>query len=272
MKILKIYATLTILTIATLSYSIIKNPWAILKFENETNHKTEDYGQFVANRFAIEISKKPKITTISNDIINNALHETHIRYPICDKFKYIRLGTELKTFTLVKGTIKRIEFEKIGETPRCAKVTLEARVYDTVSGLCVNGSDVVANSSQADGNSTKESLIKEALEQAAFQAAKEISTSTLAVAYVQNPMRCKAVISLGLASGYCKGLKVIIRRGRSFVAVGKVDSVNTDQAVISITGGIETGAFTKGLSPQDRVRPIINFPKHGQRGNKYKHS
>jgi hypothetical protein len=255
------FFTLIALAIASsiFSYGPPDN-WAVLPFEVGASLDC-DLGDFAAKKYSAELSKTPQYQAIGSDVIDRALLETNLRLPIRDKFKIIRLGESLKCYSIVTGKIDSIKVEKAADGLEKATATLTVKVHDTVSGEIVNSAEVAATSSAAESDyCPSETLSREAVEQAVFEANREILAHTLNEAYVQNVVKNEAVISLGASNGYREGLRVVIRRGPNFVCFGRVIRVETDSATIKATfkeGPHRTKGDQKGLCAEDRVRPII---------------
>ena len=239
---------LTFLFSTDISAASLSN-WVVLEFSNESGYKNGSLGRFASDKFIDELVRTGKYEAVSSETLARAFAELDLRLPLVNENQIVRLGTALNSLTVITGTFKKSQILQDRRGKR-AEVIVEAIVNDVASGKVVNGAEVRAVSSYALPASTDTMLIKEALEQAAFQVVKTIVDRALPEATVQNTLMGSAMINQGIRDGYEKGWSVIVHRGNFLVAYAIIDSIDPSSAMIRITKSFG------GTRPEDKVRPI----------------
>ncbi len=238
-----------LLSSVDLSFANSIRSWVVLEFSNESTHKEFAYGKYASDAFIKELVQTGKYEAVASETLGRTFAELDMRLPLINENQIGRLGTALNSMTVITGTLKKGGVV-LGQRGKRAEVVLEVLVNDVASGKVVNGAEVRATSSYAASGSTDLMLLKEAIQQAAFQVVRMIVDRTLPEATVQNTLMGSAMINHGIRQGYEKGWEVIVHRGTFLVAYAIIDHIDPTSAMIRISKDFG------GVRPEDRVRPI----------------
>ncbi len=246
----------TFWTMARASAQIDTLPtWAVVEFANLSG-KGGKYGKVAADAVAAELSKTNRYDIVPADTVDRTMKELGYTPPLTRPDELIRLGQSLqqRASSIVSGEVVDYRVNNSGNGKQ-ASVVLRVLVRDVASGLSVNGAAVIASSSVRTGDATDETLINEAIAQAAFMAVGEIVSRTLPNATVLNTLERTALINQGTRSGFTVGQEVVVLRGREQVAQALVSDVEPDSAYVRVT------RQTKGIQPGDKVRVVFTVPE-----------
>ena len=184
--------------------------------------------------------------------VQNALQELSLE-PILDRLGVMKLGKTLAVDSIVSGEVVAVTVEG---SPRTARVTLLVRVTDVASGEDVNGAAVTGQSNPRVGYvGDDDQLIREAISNAALQAATTIASYTIPEATVLNTVGTDEVLlNRGTRSGIQTGMEMIVLRGRDVVGRIRVTRPSTSDAIAKVI------TSTLGIQPEDKARAVFKLP------------
>ena len=255
-KSLPIITTSTFLFLSSIFLSIAATlpTWIVLEFSNESVNKEFSYGKYASDAFIKELVQTGRYETVSQETLGRIFAELDLRLPLINENQIGRLGASLNALTVITGTLKKTDMV-LDKRGKRAEVILEALVNDVASGKVVNGAEVRATSSYAAPGSTDPMLLKEAIQQAAFQVVRTIVDRALPEATIQNTLMGSAMMNYGIRQGYEKGWEVIVHRGTFLVAYAVIDHIDPTSGMIRIIKDFG------GVRPGDKVRPVRSVVK-----------
>jgi hypothetical protein len=165
-----------------------------------------------------------------------------------------RLGEAMGVGGVVFGEVRSAGVRKLTRSSQ-GEVTLMVAIYDIATGTIRNGTITTGKSSFSGGEIGPEKLIDEALNQAAYQAVKEIKSNRPITGIVQSVQGKDVAIRVGETSGVRENMKfVVIREGQrvGIIKAGRVSKVFTD-------GQLEEGQARTG----DRILQVFEIPAKG---------
>ncbi|GIV20252.1 MAG: hypothetical protein KatS3mg023_2003 [Armatimonadota bacterium] len=200
---------------------------------------------------AIELSRAG-FNVLPRTQVQNALQELSLE-PILDRLGVMKLGKTLAVDSIVSGEVVAVVVEG---SPRTARVTLLVRVTDVASGEDVNGAAVTGQSNPRVGYvGDDDQLIREAISNAALQAATTIASYTIPEATVLNTVGTDEVLlNRGTRSGIQTGMEMIVLRGRDVVGRIRVTRPSTSDALAKVISS------TLGIQPEDKARAVFKLP------------
>ena len=169
--------------------------WAVTEFHNKVSPGTT-YGKAASDAFASELAKTGKIDVVPSDTVKRATETLGIASPPDGLTNLLRLAGELHCTSIVSGDIVSYKVLPAGGG-RQASAVVKVTVYDAGSGLPVNGAAIRGQSAIRSGNVSDDTLISDALGQAAGSAIREINAHQLPVGTVLNTQNTKALINRG---------------------------------------------------------------------------
>ena len=184
--------------------------------------------------------------------VQNALQELSLE-PILDRLGVMKLGKTLAVDSIVSGEVVAVTLEG---SPKTARVTILVRVTDVASGEDVNGAAVTGQSNPRVGYvGDDDQLIREAISNAALQAATTIASYTIPEATVLNTVGTDEVLlNRGTRSGIQTGMEMIVLRGKDVVGRIRVTRPSTSDAIAKVISS------TLGIQPEDRARAVFKLP------------
>lgn len=209
-------------------------------------------GSMQAEAVASELSKTTQYDIAPQEQIKRAADKLGLQLPVTDQTSLLRLGQELRASTLVVGEVVSYQIMDTGGGKQ-AVVGVNTRVIDVSSGLPVNGAGVTERSTVRVGNISDETLVSDAMAQAAAHTVDIIRTQTLPTGTVLNTTENTALINQGTRTGFKSGQKVIVVRGREQVATATITETEPDQAYL------RADRVWKGIQPGDKVRVIFDI-------------
>lgn len=200
---------------------------------------------------AMELSRAG-FAVLARTQVQNALQELSLE-PILDRLGVMKLGKTLAVDSIVSGEVVSVVVEG---SPRTARVTLLVRVTDVASGEDVNGAAVTGQSNPRVGYvGDDDQLIREAISNAALQAATTIASYTIPEATVLNTVGVDEVLlNRGTRSGLQVGMEMIVLRGRDIVGRIRIVRPSTSDAIAKVI------TSTLGIQPEDRARAVFKLP------------
>jgi hypothetical protein len=200
---------------------------------------------------AIELSRAG-FNVLPRTQVQNALQELSLE-PILDRLGVVKLGKTLAVDSIVSGEVVAVSLEG---SPRTARVTILVRVTDVASGEDINGAAVTGQSNPRVGYvGDDDQLIREAISNAALQAATTIASYTIPEATVLNTVGTDEVLlNRGTRNGIQTGMEMIVLRGRDVVGRIRVTRPSTSDAIAKVISS------TLGIQPEDRARAVFKLP------------
>lgn len=200
---------------------------------------------------ALELSRAG-FNVLPRTQVQSALQELSLE-PILDRLGVMKLGKTLAVDSIVSGEVADV---KVEDSPRTAYVTILVRVTDVASGEDINGAAVTGRSNPRVGYvGDDDQLIREAISNAALQAATTIASYTIPEATVLNTLGTDEVmLNRGTRHGLQPGMEMIVLRGREVVGRIRVIRPSTSDAVAKII------TSTLGIQPEDRARAVFKVP------------
>lgn len=200
---------------------------------------------------ALELSRAG-FNVIPRMQVQNALQELSLE-PVLDRLGVIKLGKTLAVDSIVSGEVVAVTVEG---SPRIARVTILVRVTDVASGEDINGAAVTGRSNPRVGYvGDDDQLIREAISNAALEAATTIASYTIPEATVLNTVGTDEVlVNRGTRSGVVEGMEMIVIRGRDVVGRIRITRPSASEA----TGKIISS--TLGIQPEDKARAVFKLP------------
>ncbi len=233
---------------------------AVIDFQNKSGVGGQSIARAATDAVASEFQKTGKYEVLARGEVEQQLKDLELAPPL-DRIGFLRLGRALQTESLIAGEVNAITF--VG-SPKQAQVTLSVRVIDIASGEPVNGAVATGRSNPRPGYAgDDDTLIQEAIRNAAFEAVRIIQTATIPEATVLTTRGGKEVIlNRGIRGGLKVGMEmVVIRRGEEVGRI-RVTQVSDSDAVAEII------AVTKGIQSEDKARAIFEVPTVQVKGGK----
>lgn len=226
--------------------------WAVVEFTNLKAPETT-YGRSAAAAVIGELAKTRRYDVVPAETVSRAIETLGVDSPPRSIQNLMRVAQEVRATSVVSGDIVDYEVQEVNGG-RLARVSLRVVVYDVASGVPVNGAAVVGTSTTRPAGVSDDTLINDAIAQAASTAIGTIQSKSLPVATVQNTTVDSAKINQGTRSGFRVGQPVIILRGREQVANATVTEVEPDSSTIRVTREL------KGVRPGDKARVVFDAP------------
>ncbi len=200
---------------------------------------------------ALELSRAG-FNVLPRTQVQSALQELSLEPPL-DRLGVMKLGKTLAVDSIVSGEVVDV---KVEGSPRTAFVTILVRVTDVASGEDVNGAAVTGKSNPRVGYvGDDDQLIREAISNAALQAATTIASYTIPEATVLNTLGTDEVLlNRGTRSGLKEGMEMIVLRGKEVVGRIRVKRASTSDSVAQVI------TSTLGIQPEDKARAVFKPP------------
>jgi hypothetical protein len=200
---------------------------------------------------ALELSRAG-FNVLPRTQVQNAIQELSLEPPL-DRLGVVKLGKTLAVDSIVSGEVVAVSLEG---SPRTARVTIVVRVTDVASGEDINGAAVTGQSNPRVGYvGDDDQLIREAISNAALQAATTIASYTIPEATVLNTVGTDEVLlNRGTRSGIQTGMEMIVLRGKDVVGRIRVTRPSTSDAIAKVISS------TLGIQPEDRARAVFKLP------------
>jgi hypothetical protein len=174
--------------------------------------------------------------------------------PTLDRLGVMKLGKTLAVDSIVSGEVVAVTVEG---SPRVARVALLVRVTDVASGEDVNGAAVIGQSNRRVGYvGDDDQLIREAISNAALEAAKTIASYNIPEATVLSTVGADEVLlNRGSRSGIQANMEMIVLRGREVVGRIRVVRLTPSEARAQVIFS------TLGIQPEDKARAVFRLPE-----------
>jgi hypothetical protein len=228
--------------------------WAVVPFENESGYGQADIGVQASDGFVVELSKTNKYDVVSRSDTQQAISSNGLVEPL-DTIGLQQLSRDLDADAVATGTVKTIAFTS---NPRRAIVSVVIRVVDKISGELINGAVATGTSTpRAIPDNDDDALVDQAIENADFDAVKQITTFNLPRATVlihQDPGT--VTLNKGTQDGLYNGLNMLVTRNGSEVGRVRVSDASADESYATV---VQQGL---GIQPQDVATAIYALPSY----------
>lgn len=223
---------------------------AVVPFADHSRFPLPTLGEEAAQAITVELRERLLLDVLPATYVETAMRDLGLKPPISD-LELIRLGAELEVNMLVSGEVRTAEIihDRGG---RRGRVTLAVRLFDRIAEDSVNGALVEATG-PALTDADDVTLIRKAVEQAAFQAIQEMRTHPSIAATVMWTRDGVVFVSLGSRAGVRAGMQMAaIRNGQriGLIEITEADALGSYARLVS-------GAQ---LRPGDQLRGIYRLP------------
>jgi hypothetical protein len=165
-----------------------------------------------------------------------------------------RLGSAMGVGGIVFGEVRSAGIQKLSRSSR-GQVTLMVAIYDVPTGIIRNGVITTGQSSEGYSDVSPDKLVEEALNQAAYQAMKEIQSHRQIDGIVTNAKEKSVSLSIGGNVGVRPTMKFVVLREGQRVGVMQVDRIEQTFS----DGHLVEGQVRLG----DHVAQIVEIPAKG---------
>jgi hypothetical protein len=213
-------------------------------------------GRAATDAVVLEMTRTGRFDSVPRAQMEQQMKASDLSIPLSNN-DVQRLGQAIGSDYVAYGEITEIAFT---EKPRRARVTLSVRLTDTLTGELANGAIQVGTSSVKTESTDDDTLIQQAITDAAFSVVRTMNNYRPAEATVLL-VRGGSEVSLnqGSRDGISRGQEMVVMRGGRYVGRIRVSSVgDTDSRAEVREGG-------NGIRPEDRARAIFKMPKAPKR-------
>jgi TolB-like protein len=209
-------------------------------------------GRSATDAVVLEMTRTGRFDSVSRAQMEQQIKESDLSLPL-SKNDVQRLGQALDADYVAYGEVTEIEFT---DNPRRARVTLSVQLTDTLTGELANGAIQVGNSSAKPTTIDDDTLIQQAITDAAFSIVRAINNYKAVEATVLMARGgTEVVLNRGSRDGIRGKQEMVVMRGRDYVGRIRVSSVgDTDSRAEVMDGG-------NGIRPEDHVRAVFKMPK-----------
>ncbi len=225
---------------------------AVLDFENKSGYGGASIARAATDAVASEFQKLRKYEVLARGEVEQQLKDLDLTPPL-DRTGFLRLGRALQVESIITGEVNAVTF--VG-SPKQAQVVITVRVIDVASGEPINGAVATGLSNRRPGyTGDDDTLVQEAVRNAAFEAVRIINNYTIPEATVLTTRAGKEVLlNRGIRGGLQPGMEmIVIRRGEEVGRI-RVTQVSDSDAVAEIID------FGRGIQSEDRARAIFRAP------------
>jgi TolB-like protein len=223
----------------------------VVPFDNLTRFRPDTLGKEASEAVAAELRDRLSLDVLPAADVELQMRELGLSLPLTDA-ELIRLATELEVTMVVTGQVRSAELVRDREGVR-GEVVLAVRVFDRITEDSVNGALVDVKGPAGGPDTTEDTLMSKALQEAAFEALQEMRTRPSVVATVLWCREDNVYISVGARAGLGTGMQLAaIRDGKR---IGTVQVTSADS--LGSYGQRVSGAV---LRPGDQLRGIYKLP------------
>jgi len=225
---------------------------AVLDFENKSGYGGASIARATTDAVASEYQKSGKYEVLARGEVEQQLKDLDLAPPLT-KTGYLRLGRALQAESIITGEVNAVTF--VG-SPKQAQVVITVRVIDIASGEPINGAVATGYSNRRPGyTGDDDTLVQEAIRNAAFEAVRTINNYTIPEATVLTTRAGKEVLlNRGIRGGLQPGMEMIVVRRGEEVGRIRITQVSDSDAVGEIID------FGRGIQSEDRARAVYRVP------------
>ena len=215
-------------------------------------------GRKAADGLAVELQRSGSYDVVPRQRVEEAVSQQAGLQPPYNDIAQIKLAESVNASSVFSGRVTSVQVE----AGRSARVSLEARQLDVITGDYINGTFVSESTEQKLGQVANEILVDEAINKAVFGAVRSMRQTTLPTGTVLNVATDEVVLSIGADAGVSSGQRYTVLRDkydrarnvteRSKIGEVTITRVNATQSSARISAGGREGVRTT-----DRVRQIF---------------
>ena len=208
-------------------------------------------GRQATDAVVIEMTRTGRFDVTPRQQLNQQLNDLGLILPLNNN-GIQKLGQGLGVDRVLSGDVTEIT---IGGNPKRAKVTLSLRLTDVVTGELANGTLAAGFSSPPPPGADvdDETLVNQALSDAAFNAVRNINNYTLPTATILLS-GTEVRLNRGQRDGLNVGQEMIVVRGNERIGKIRVNGVAATDSTATI---VDPG---KGIRPEDKAIAIFALP------------
>ncbi len=228
-------------------------------------------GRKAADGLAVELQRSGSYTVVPRQTIEETVAQQAGLQPPYNDIAQIKLAEAVNASSVFSGRITDVQVVN----GRSARVTLETRQLDVVTGDYINGTVVSQPTEQMLGEVANEILVDEAINKAVFAAVRSMRQTTLPSGTVLNVAKDEVVLSIGADAGVSIGERFSVLRDKYDRARNVTERRKIGEVTISTVNATQSSARVsaggqEGVATGDRVRQIFvpgNYPVTGRNGN-----
>lgn len=227
----------------------------VVEFSNDSGVQGGTLARLATDAVVIELSKSSRFDVVTRAQMDARMKELDIASPL-NNTERSRLGEALQADAMIDGAVKAVQLRGEGATRRAA-VTVVVRMIDQASGEVINGAVQTGHSNARVGAAVDDDrLISEAINNAAFQAVREIIDYIIPEATIQNTIRTDEVmLNKGARDGIRVGMRMIVTRDREIIGEIEVRQTDPNNSTASVV------KYTRGIRPEDKARAVFDMPE-----------
>ena len=213
-------------------------------------------GRSATDAVVLEMTRTGRFDSVPRAQMEKQIKDSDLGVPL-SRNDIQRLGQAIGADYVAYGEVTDISFT---EKPRRAHVTLSVQLTDSLTGELANGAIQTGLSSAKTSATDDDTLIQQAISDAAFSIVRAINNYKPAEATVLL-VRGGSEVSLnqGNRDGIRKGQEMAVMRGSRFVGRIRISAVgDTDSRAEVLDGG-------NGIRPEDRARAVFKMPGAAKR-------
>lgn len=220
-------------------------------------------GRKAADGLAVELQRSGDYIVVPRQTVEEAVDQQAGLQPPFNDTAQIKLAQTVNANSVFSGRVSRVETT----AGRSARVTIEVRQLDVLTGDFVNGTVITETTEQKLGEVATEVLVDEAINKAVFQAVRSMRQTSLPRGTVLNTARDFVELNVGAQQGAVVGQRYTVLRDlfdaprnvteRRKIGEVTIVRVERDQSSARVTGG-----GTIGVQTGDRVRQIFEPGKY----------
>jgi len=194
---------------------------AVVPFNNRSQFALGTLGEEASQAVSVELRERLLLDVLPSSEVEMVMRDLGSVPPLNDP-ELIRLCSELEVAMVVTGEVRRAEVTQT-RSGRRGEVTLAVRLFDRVAEDAVNGALVEAFSPYlADADDA--TLVRKALEQAAFETIREMRTRPSITATVLWNRDDVVYVSVGSRAGLQPGMQMAVIRGGQRIGLVEITS------------------------------------------------
>ncbi|MBE9566044.1 MAG: hypothetical protein IMF16_04770, partial [Proteobacteria bacterium] len=222
----------------------------VVPFENLSRHRQDTLGDEASDAVAVELRDRLLLDVLPRADVSLQMRDLGITAPVSD-VEMVRLAAEMEVTLLITGQIRGARVAR-GPDGRYGEVMLAVRLFDRVARADVNGA-LVAGRSPGSVESSDDTLLAKALEQAAFQAVEQMRSRPTITAMVLWTRGDVAFLNVGDRGGLQAGIELVVIRSGERIGMVEVTESDPLGSYCQVTQG-------PPLRPGDNLRAIYRLP------------
>ena len=228
-------------------------------------------GRKAADGLAVELQRSGSYTVVPRQTVEETVAQQAGLQPPYNDIAQIKLAEAVNASSVFSGRVSSVQVTN----GRMARVTLEAKQLDVVTGDYINGTVVSESTEQKLGEVANEILVDEAINKAVFAAVRSMRQTTLPTGTVLNVATDEVVLSIGANAGVSVGERFSVLRdkydrARNVTERRKIGEVTVTRVNATQSSARVSAGGQEGVDTSDRVRQIFvpgSYPTVGRNGN-----